>query len=56
MGQLGLTLLHFAGRQTAAIDAGAAPGRVRAVHIHHATFVAPFLPGDTMTLHAQVAQ
>ena len=34
--------------------AQAVAGRVRAVHIHRATFLAPFAPGDTMTLHAQV--
>jgi hypothetical protein len=27
---------------------------VRALHIHRATFLAPFRPGDTMALHAQV--
>ena len=54
MGQLGLTLLHFVGRHTHDIGAEAAPPAVRAIHIHHASFLAPFRPGDTMTLHARV--
>lgn len=56
IGQLGLTLLHFAGQHTTEVSADARPKRVRAVHLHHATFVAPFRPGDTMTLHAQVIE
>lgn len=54
MGQLGLTLLHFVGRATADVPPETTPARVRAVHVHHASFIAPFAPGDTMTLHAQV--
>lgn len=55
MGQLGITLLHFAvgGHYDVAPDV--APRKVRATHVHHATFVASFQPGDTMTLYAQVA-
>jgi len=56
MGQLGLTLLHFVGRQTTAVDPTMTPAAVRAVHIHHASFLAPFHPGDTMTLHAAVVE
>jgi 3-hydroxyacyl-[acyl-carrier-protein] dehydratase len=55
MGQLGLTLLHFTAEQRVDVPETASPGRVRATHIHHATFIAPFQPGDTMTLHARVA-
>lgn len=55
MGQLALTLLHFAHRRTTAVPRDLPPSRVRATHIHHAAFIAPFQPGDTMTLHAQVA-
>jgi len=56
MGQLGLTLLHFAGRQTADVAPSIVPAEVRAIHIHHASFLAPFRPGDTMTLHAAVVE
>jgi len=56
MGQLGLTLLHFTGRQTVAVDPSVTPASVRAIHIHHASFLAPFHPGDTMTLHAAVVE
>lgn len=55
MGQLGITLLHFAvdGHLDVAVDVTSK--RVRATHVHHATFIASFQPGDTMTLYAQVA-
>lgn len=55
IGQLGLTLLHFAGEARVDVPAETAPRAVRAIHVHHASFLAPFEPGDTMTLHAQVA-
>lgn len=54
MGQLAITLLHFVGGGTTSVPAAAAPPRVRATHIHHATFLAPTRPGDTLTLHAAV--
>ena len=54
IGQVGLTLLHFAGGRTH-VPGDLAPPRVRATHVHHAAFLAPFRPGDTMTLHARVA-
>jgi 3-hydroxymyristoyl/3-hydroxydecanoyl-(acyl carrier protein) dehydratase len=54
MGQLGITLLHFVGGQTTTVPANAVPPRVRATHIHHATFLAPTRPGDELTLHAAV--
>jgi len=54
MGQLGLALRHFVGAGTVDAPPDALARRVRAVHIHRATFLAPFRPGDTMTLHAQV--
>ncbi len=56
MGQLGLTLMHFAGAATADRPPGRVSRRVRAVHVHRATFLAPFAPGDTMILHAQVVE
>ena len=56
MGQLGLTLLHFAGRQTVDVATSIVPAAVRAIHIHHASFLAPFRPGDTMTLRAAVVE
>jgi 3-hydroxyacyl-[acyl-carrier-protein] dehydratase len=55
MGQVGLTLLHFAGDGRTDVPDDLAPRRVRATHIHHAAFLAPFRPGDTMTLHARIA-
>jgi 3-hydroxyacyl-[acyl-carrier-protein] dehydratase len=64
IGQLALTLLRLMDGTAKAVPYGtygasavsthAVPPRVRAVHIHRATFLAPFMPGDTMTLHAQV--
>ncbi len=55
MGQLGITLLHFVVEGRTDVPTGTTPKRVRATHVHHAAFIAPFRPGDTMTLHAQVA-
>jgi 3-hydroxymyristoyl/3-hydroxydecanoyl-(acyl carrier protein) dehydratase len=55
MGQLGITLLHFAVNGTVTVGPDVRPTRVRATHVHHATFAASFAPGDTMTLYAQVA-
>lgn len=55
IGQLGLTLLHFAGARRTDVPAGLEPRRVRATHVHHASFLAPFRPDDTMTLHARIA-
>lgn len=54
IGQLALTLVHFARRQTAEAPPEGSPSMVRATHIHHAAFLAPFRPGDVMTLHAHV--
>lgn len=54
IGQVGLTLLHLSAGPTN-LPAGLTPPRVRATHVHHAAFLAPFRPGDTMTLHARVA-
>jgi 3-hydroxyacyl-[acyl-carrier-protein] dehydratase len=56
IGQLALTLVHFAGQRTAAVPETLTPAPVRATHIHHAAFLAPFRPGDVMTLHAQVVE
>lgn len=56
MGQLAITLLHFQGVQTTDVAPGTVPPRVRATHIHHATFLAPAVPGDLLTLHAGVVE
>jgi 3-hydroxymyristoyl/3-hydroxydecanoyl-(acyl carrier protein) dehydratase len=56
IGQLGLTLLHVTAAGIAGVLAQGQSCRVRAVHIHRATFLAPFTAGDTMTLHAQVVE
>jgi len=56
LGQLALTLLHFVGAQTIAVPPETTPARVRATHIHHATFVAPLVPGDHVTLHAEMIE
>jgi 3-hydroxymyristoyl/3-hydroxydecanoyl-(acyl carrier protein) dehydratase len=55
MGQLALTLPHFVREQRIDVPAGTRPRRVRATHIHHASFVSPFTADDSMTLHARVA-
>ena len=54
MGQLAITLLHFVGGQTTSVPPDVTPPRVRATHIHHATFLEPTRPGDELTLHAAV--
>ena len=54
MGQLGLTLLHFAGAGRVDVPMETSPPPVRATHVHHASFIASFAPGDTMVLHARV--
>lgn len=54
IGQLALTLPHFIGTRTTAIPEGVMPRSVRAIHIHHASFVAPLHPGDAVTLCARV--
>jgi len=54
MGQLGLTLLHFTSSGGHEVPADTTPPRVRATHIHYAAFLAPVLPGDDLTLYAQV--
>jgi 3-hydroxyacyl-[acyl-carrier-protein] dehydratase len=55
MGQLALTLPHFVGTQRTDIPERVMPKPVRAIHIHHASFVAPLHPGDAVTLCARVA-
>ena len=54
MGQLALALLHFRESRVLVVPDRPATRSVRATHIHHATFLAPFYPGDAMTLHAQL--
>ncbi len=55
IGQLALTLSHFVGGQRIDVPEGLAPRPVRAIHVHHASFIAPLHPGDTVTLCARVA-
>jgi 3-hydroxyacyl-[acyl-carrier-protein] dehydratase len=54
MGQLALTLLHFVKSGHTTANDHRRPPAVRAIHIHHASFLAPFHPGDTMTLQARM--
>jgi hypothetical protein len=55
MGQLALTLPHFISTQRTDVPDWVMPKPVRAIHIHHASFVAPLHPGDAVTLFARVA-
>jgi len=55
MGQLALTLAHFVSGQCTEVAPTAEPKQVRAIHVHHASFVAPLYPGDRVTLCARVA-
>jgi 3-hydroxyacyl-[acyl-carrier-protein] dehydratase len=55
MGQLALTLSHFVGGQRLDVPDDVAPKPVRAIHVHHASFIAPLRPGETITLCARVA-
>jgi 3-hydroxymyristoyl/3-hydroxydecanoyl-(acyl carrier protein) dehydratase len=55
MGQLALTLPHFVGGQRLDVPEGVEPRSVRATRVHHAGFIAPLRPGDTITLCARVA-
>lgn len=55
MGQLALTLSHFVGGQRVDIPDDVEPKPVRATRVHHAGFIAPLRPGDTITLCARVA-
>ena len=55
MGQLALTLPHFIGAERVDVPDWVMPKQVRAIHIHHASFVAPLHPGDAVTLCARVA-
>ena len=54
MGQLAATLTHFVGHGAADVPESTVPRPLRATRIHHAAFFAPFVPGDTMCLHAAV--
>ena len=56
IGQLALTLLHVHESGSLAMPDSPSSRRVRPTHIHHATFLAPFGPGDTVTLHAHLAE
>jgi 3-hydroxyacyl-[acyl-carrier-protein] dehydratase len=54
IGQLALTLPHFVREATVDVPERVMPKPVRAIHIHHASFVAPLQPGDAVTLCARV--
>ena len=54
MGQLAATLVHFMARGDVMVPPRTRPRPLRATRIHHAAFFAPFRPGDTMQLHAEV--
>lgn len=55
IGQLALTLVHFS-RGAVTLPEPGGRMNVRATRIHHAAFFAPFAPGDTMLLYAQVLE
>ena len=55
IGQLALTLTHFISGQRTDVPDDLAPKAVRAIHVHHASFVAPLRPGEMITLCARVA-
>jgi 3-hydroxymyristoyl/3-hydroxydecanoyl-(acyl carrier protein) dehydratase len=55
MGQLALTLPHFVGTGRIDVPDGLTPKAVRAIHVHHASFIAALRPGDSVTLCARVA-
>jgi 3-hydroxyacyl-[acyl-carrier-protein] dehydratase len=54
IGQMAVALLHFSESGTLIVPEQPAQRRLRGTHIHHATFLAPFYPGDVMTLHGHV--
>lgn len=54
LAQLALTLVHFADHWSLDVPEEVTPTRAQAVHIHGATFIAPFVPGDTMVLQAHL--
>ena len=56
IGQLAFTLLHFAEAQRVDGPCDVMPPRLRAVHIHSATCIESFTPGDTMMLHARAIE
>jgi 3-hydroxymyristoyl/3-hydroxydecanoyl-(acyl carrier protein) dehydratase len=56
IGQLALTLPYFISNATCEIPERVMPKTVRAIHIHHASFVAPLHPSDAVTLCARVVQ
>jgi 3-hydroxyacyl-[acyl-carrier-protein] dehydratase len=56
MGQLGLCLLHFAAKGSIELGDEDKPRDVRALKIHHAQFLAPVGPGDSLDILAQVVE
>ena len=56
IGQMALALLHFSESGTLDVPEQPAVRRLRGTHIHHATFLAPFVPGDVMTVHGHLAE
>ena len=56
IGQLSLALLHFADHWHFEVPDDVIPSLVQVVRIHVAAFLTPFIPGDTMELHAHVIE
>jgi 3-hydroxyacyl-[acyl-carrier-protein] dehydratase len=56
IGQLSLALLHFADHWHFEVPDEVIPSLVQVVRIHVAAFLTPFVPGDTMELHAHVIE
>lgn len=55
MGQAGLCALGLRDRADAPTP-DAEPAQVRVTRVHHAVFLAPVLPGDTVTLTAEILE
>lgn len=55
-GQLALCLVHFLGKGTDHVTAGASPAEVRALRIVHALYQLPVLPGEDVEIHAALLE
>jgi 3-hydroxymyristoyl/3-hydroxydecanoyl-(acyl carrier protein) dehydratase len=56
MGQLGICLASFVSRGALDVPADAVPVNVRALKVHTAVFLAEVLPGDELTILAQIVE
>lgn len=56
MGQAGLCLIYFLNQNSTRIDPDQAPVRGMFTRIHHSAFMRPVLPGDEVTIRAQVIE